>query len=226
LKTWQFYIGLSLGLLVGSAVGYLVGVSYASATLRDYREHLEVIYFLTAGPLLLVVFVAGLTQILVSVREISSRSQREGAMLAIATCEKFAHEYVTMEPKAVEQLSEIHLPFVEWKLSDDSLQWPALAKEPEARAWAQSLEVAPAVFLSATEVVNLLEAIAMSFIYGKANDDVGYRTIGAPFCQAVRRWAPHLISLRSQQTSAASGAFFATVTLYRKWESRRLASAP
>src|SRR5438477_8763270 len=125
MKTWQFYIGVGLGLLVGITVGYLVGVAYASGTLRDYRQHLEVIYFLTAGPLILLVLVAGLAQIVISVREISRRSQREAATLAIATCEKFAREYSAVEHPAVEKVTELRLPFLEWKMVDDSLQWPS-----------------------------------------------------------------------------------------------------
>jgi hypothetical protein len=165
---------------------------------------------------------AGLTQIIVSVQEIARRSHREAAVLAIATCEKFAKEIITIEPKAIEKLRASKLaPPNEWKLLDDSLQWQSFADEEGARTWAQAVQGSPVLFMTANEVVNLVEALAMSFIHAKADQQIGYHTIGAPFCQIVRRWAPHLIVLRTQQSRAASGAFSATVELYRIWEGQR-----
>ncbi|MEO6195365.1 MAG: hypothetical protein ABIS20_20280 [Thermoanaerobaculia bacterium] len=219
---WNLWVSLSVALALGAAVGYLVGLAYASANLREYRDHLEVIYFLAAGPLVLLVLLAGLTQIVVSVQEISRRSRREAATLAIATCEKYAREFFSLEPKTITKLREAKLlPPNEWKLLDDTFQWQSFADEESARTWAQAIQGSSSLYIAATEVVNLIEAIAMAFIHGKADQEIGYHTIGAPFCQCVRRWAPQLVIMRSQQSLAVSGAFAATVELYRSWEGRR-----
>jgi len=92
---------------------------------------------------------------------------------------------------------------------------------PGARAWSARVVANVNYAIPTTNVVNMLEAIAMAFVHGEADTEIGYLTIGAAFCQAVRRWAPHLISLANQQTSAASGPFAATRSLYRTWEIRR-----
>lgn len=224
MKPWsRVALGAAVGVAVGGLGGFLLGLCCGTGPLASHRGNLEILYFITAGPLLLLAVLAGLSQVFISVREISAKSHRDAAMLAISSCDKYTREFLPIERKAVEALAPLRLGVDEWKLLDSSFEWRAFADEKGAREWSRRVTENVAAFSPVTLTVNMLEAIAMAYVHGKADMDIGYNTIGAPFCQGVRRWAPHLVALRSQQTPAASGAFAATLTLYRAWEARRIA---
>lgn len=212
----------SAGLLVGVLVGIPLGTYLASSAIENWRPKLELLYFLTAGPLMLAVLIVGLSQIYISAREIAKKSRRDAASLAVALCEKYAREYLPIEAATVKTLraASIGAP-IEWKLLNDSIEWSSFAEEEKARKWGEVVSKHEECFLALTSTVNMLEALAMAFVHGEADMEIGFRTIGEPFCQAVRRWAPHLAVLRTHQTTAASGAFACTANLYRLWQRKR-----
>jgi len=73
----------------------------------------------------------------------------------------------------------------------------------------------------ALKYLNVLEAFAIPFAEGVADENIGFRETARPFCQGAQLYMPFLFFLRSQNL----GRFESIVKLYTIWTNRLAADA-
>ena len=157
----------------------------------------------------------------VAKNDIEVRSEREAVALAAERCEKFAEETL---PRCAEKYNEIFSSGLEkrkWALSDGDLQPQSLKERQDARQWLRDLQSKPNHLSQVAAILNDLEAFAIYFAKGAADEKVAYPAIGAVFCEWTQVFAPYLAEVRSTgMDTVTSGKYQNIVELYNIWESR------
>ena len=208
---------------------------------QDLRHTLELLYFLS-GPVVTILAIAALRQLQlakgalkaaeqqiilaseavgVARRDIELRSKREAVQLAAERCEKFADRLIPRYETHLRTIKAAGVRVDQWSLADTEFQPSSLVDPDAATRWLEKLHADREVMLAATAMLNDLEAFAVYFVSGAADEETAYPAIGALFCGIVEALAPHLIHLRRRAPGVfASGPFANSVGLYKLWHAR------
>jgi hypothetical protein len=153
--------------------------------------------------------------------DIRIRSQREAVVLAAELCEKFAAQIIPRVTANIRHITDLKIQLRAWELSDASFDEPAYVQRPEVRSWLASTQNPPAAIEHILAVLNDLEAFAIYFTRGAADEAVAYPVVGAIFCAWVENFAPHLIAARTKMVKGlTSGPYQNIVELYKMWSVR------
>jgi hypothetical protein len=207
----------------------------------ELRAWMEIAYF-GSGVLLVLVAVAGLRQLSLAKRslqaardqlhlaaeslttakdEIRIRSEREAVSLAAQRCEKFAEELVPRHYEHVANIQKEGVTIYRWQMRDGQFLWNSFEQEAGARKWITTVQQNEAASKSFMALLNDLEAFAIYFATGAADEKVAYPVVGALFCSWLEAFAPYLASIRADTPKGiVSGAFENAVALYGIWSGR------
>ena len=221
------------GLVTHASFG-LVGVVIGVVLVNAYRTHmsegggatvhaiLEELYFL-AGVTIAVLGFVGLRQLRLTregldlTRTLDEQGQkREALKLASEQCRYYAE---TVLPEATEVIKRTATA----KCSSAAL--PVDIMNPKSKIEGGQIEIlnfdhkkveAEMSVMQPITMMNYLEAFAIPFAAGLANDDVGYFETGVAFVQLMQHFMPCFLGLRMSQ----SARYMSAVVLYERWHKR------
>jgi hypothetical protein len=183
------------------------------------RAILELLYF-TSGIVIAVAAVWALSQIRLTKQIAKGNARRESVKLAAELCKYFAESVVPVWGQANEDYNRLGLKCL--GINPPQGQLPFVIQEGEIISHhfnlKQLADDSPK-FNSAVTYLNALEAFAIPFAAGVADEEIGYRETARPFCQGVMAYMPVIFQLRATN----AGRFESIVRLYVSW-SRRLAA--
>jgi hypothetical protein len=183
------------------------------------RAILELLYF-ASGLVIAVAAVWALSQIRLTKQIAKGNARRESVKLAADLCRYFAESVVAVWAKANDDYTKSGLKCL--SVSPPQGQPPFVIQDGEIVGHhfnlKQLAEDSPK-FNSAINYLNALEAFAIPFAAGVADEDIGYRETARPFCQGVTVYMPVIFHLRATN----AGRFESIVRLYATW-SKRLAA--
>jgi len=153
--------------------------------------------------------------------DIRIRSQREAVVLAAARCEKFAEHVLPRVSANIRHIQELGIQLRAWDISESSFDDSAYIQRPEVQTWLASTQNRRESLEPTLSVMNDLEAFAIYFARGAADEAVAYPVVGAIFCAWVQNFAPQLIAARTHMVHGlTSGPYQNTVELYKLWSIR------
>ncbi len=183
---------------------------------QTLKNVIEILYYLS-GPALVVIAAIGLYQLYLAKRDIQLRSQREAATLAAAEARHFNTRIIELTTQARSATFAEKIELYEGEVGDfspDSVKDAALGRlwddahhQPKA---AQALGVI-------NSLLNELEAFALYFTKGVADEEIAFVAVGRYFCDLVRRYYPVIAKSRTEKQE---DAFQPIVDLYHIWHAR------
>lgn len=201
---------------------------------------MEIAYFASSVVLLLVA-IAGLMQLVIARRamraaedqiklateaiaitreDIRIRVKREAVTVAAEQCAAFANTIPECS-KHIDALQQAGFPYQLWSLRDMEFTWSSLRDSNEAEKWLKNISDADEPRRHAVAILNKMEAFAIYFARGAADEEVAYPVVGPVFCRWAEAYAPLLIALHEHRLpQLASGAYHNTIALYRVWAGR------
>lgn len=190
-----------------------------------WRDWLEVVYWI-AGIVIALSVVAVFRQVQLAkkalqatLEESEMRSEREAIVLAARQCERYAEKVIALSDKVGDQLKNAGMELRRWELSDDKFGPDSIEASSAAREWLDKYMKVPGDELMV--LLNEMEAFAIYFAKGAADEKVAFSAVGPVFCSDVRTYAPVIINCRRQSTQGLPiGPFQNTIELYRIWSAR------
>jgi len=180
------------------------------------RAILELLYFV-AGIVIAVAAVLALKQIGLTKQIAKTNARRESVKLAAELCKYFAETVARAWTEANEDYRKLGLKFL--GVVPPQGQPAFLIQNGEIVSHhfnlKQLAEELPRIN-SAITYLNVLEAFAIPFAAGVADEDIGYRETARPFCQGVQLFMPVIFQLRAEN----KGRFESIVKLYTMWNQR------
>lgn len=192
----------------------------ATSTLRAYLSYgseIATIVMAFAAVLALRQLRLAKNAIQVAKTDISLRTKREAVLIAAQQCERFS-TYLMKKSDALDALTNKGVPTDPWKLQNNDFDRTSIDDHAAMAKWL-ALEGKSGV--DTMGFLNGLEAFAIYFAKGAADEQVAYSAVGPLFCDWVESLAPLIIDLRAgQHPSTTSGPFQNTVALYQTWAAR------
>ncbi len=187
--------------------------------LATTRAVLELLYFVSSI-VIAVAAVFALTQIRLTKQIAKANARRESVKLAAELCRYFAETVVPLGSKATEDYNRLGLKFLGVFPPPGQAAFVIQSGEIVSHHFnlKQLAEELPKIQAVVT-YLNALEAFAIPFAAGVADEDIGYRETARPFHQAAQTCMPAIFQLRVLQ----AGRFESVVRLYASWN-RRLAA--
>ena len=175
------------------------------------RPYLELLYFITGGPVLAVFAFLALKQITVAKQNALTASQREAYRIAAEQVKCYAHEVVPLldeldkliEEKAINVFSNAQI-----EVEDSGVR--------VKNEWSDSdldklIEIAPIL----TSALNRLEVFALFFTSRVASEQIAYSSIGATYVLSVKKILPAFIGLANRNN------YENILKLFLLWHQRR-----
>jgi hypothetical protein len=194
--------------------------------LATTRAILELLYFASGVAIAIFAFLGlrqvklGLEQLRITKEIANTNAKREAVKLAAEQCRYFAEDCVRAMTEAHDEYHKKGFKFLTPHPAQG--QPPFLLQNGEIISHSFDLKALNDEMLECGSVVlylNSLEAFAIPFAAGLANEDIGFTETARPFCQGLQEAMPALFQLR--QTNR--GRYESAVKLYEMW-SRRLAA--
>lgn len=179
-------------------------------TFEYIRAAFEIAYF-GAGIAIALFAYKGLAQIKLTKDIATSNAKREAFKLAVEQCRFFAEQVVPARAKIVETARTKGFVFGR-AATFEILEGEITKLETPGRdinAEGAALELELVLYL------NRLEAFAMTFISGVADEMVAYRETAAGFCQLVKEAVPFIYAFRQRGIRYES-----TIRLSEMWNNR------
>lgn len=171
------------------------------------KDILEIIYYLTAGPLLVYIAIKGLKQIKVAKQNSRTNNKREAFKSAAEQCGVFADKIVPL----AKGLKDEKLSFFE--NFDVSFTDKGFKIKPKGEISEEDIEsINKSTYL--IDLTNSLEGFAVYFISGVAAEKVGYITTGKSYCEIVKMLMP-VIGLEFKK-----GHYKNLMLLFFEWNNR------
>jgi hypothetical protein len=184
------------------------------------RDILEIVYFITAGPLLLIVASFGLVQLVIAKQQIKfskesakTAAKREAFKLTAEQCNIFAEKIIPLYTIFCDQLGS--KPFykrltIEFVNNERVLVIGGNSTETEKADFLEALNASKHVAIS-----NSLEAFAMYFVSGVGSEELAYNSTGYAFCGIIDDFTPLL------KASFNQGKYPNINHLYGIWKKRQ-----
>lgn len=185
---------------VASTISLKAGLTNVVETAYTFKDYLEMAYFVTGGPLLLIVAGFGLYQLKLmkeqtktdkETREMNAR--REAIRLATEQCNYYLNNIDTHISTIDQEMSVreikylIHNRFLTYTIDNNNI----IIENDDNRKLAFNLIFKKENFDLLTEIVNIikkLEIFSSYFISEIADDDFAYQTVGEHFIEEVKKF--------------------------------------
>jgi hypothetical protein len=194
--------------------------------LATTRSILEILYFASGIAIAIFAFLGlkqiqlGLEQLRITKEIAKKNAKREGVKLAAEQCRYYAEECVRTRQKVIIDYNQKGFKF----LSARPNQPPFVIQNGEITSHNFDLKALTEEMPKSESMIhymNTLEAFAIPFAAGLADEDVGYGETARAFCRAVAEVMPVLFQLRRTEM----GRFESTLKLYEMWRRRLDAEA-
>lgn len=180
------------------------------------REILESLYF-CAGIVIAVAAIFGLRQLKITRDIARTNAQREALKFAAERCQYFAENTVSAYATLRQEYVRLKLTFLSrpltWRVQkgeilDCNVDTNLLDRET------------PQVDEAIMRYLNSLEAFAIPFAAGVADDDLGFQETALGFCNLVKEIMPVLFQMRRKRIAR----YESTVKLFELWNIRLAAN--
>ncbi len=191
----------------------------------DYvRTILELLYF-SSGIVIAIAAVFALKQIRVGLEQLrttreiaNTNAKRESIKLAAEQCNYYAEKTVPLFTNLASEYNRLGLTFMSSKPQFKIQKGEIVNTNFDTKLL--DTEV-PRVIVPLVYFLNSLEAFAIPFAAGVADEDLGYQETAIAFCQAVQTHMPALFQMRRTN----NGRFESIMTLYNLWNTRLVGHA-
>ena len=159
---------------------------------QTIRPYLELIYFITGGPLLALFALLALRQISVAKRSSQLACRREALRLASEQVHHYAEDIVPAinELNDLIKVNDADILFDgEVVVESDSIRVKRSSSGKGADMYKKFETILPAFAV----VINRLEAFSIFFVSGVASEKVAYSSVGPTFVRTVKRLMPLII---------------------------------
>lgn len=147
------------------------------------------------------------------------RSEREAIVLAAQLCERYAGKVITLSDQVSDELQQAGVKVEQWKVADDEFGSGSITDSAGAQKWLEVYNKVKGDHLMS--LLNEMEAFAIYFAKGAADEKVAFSAIGPVYCADVRNYAPLLVDFRRKSNEGlAIGPFDNLISLYKIWSSR------
>jgi hypothetical protein len=180
------------------------------------RATLEVGYY-AAGITLAYLAYRGLAQIKLTKDLATTNAKREAFRLAIERCHFYADEVVPARAKIIALAKAAGISFAvppSFKVRDGEI----VDLDVRGR---NTFDEALKLEQDLLAFLNKLEAFALAFTVGVADEAVGYRETALAFCQAVRETIAYVDLCRRNRTAR----YESTIQLFELWNNRMIAES-
>jgi hypothetical protein len=161
--------------------------------------------------------------LLTAQKDMHVRSKREAVSLAAEQCVKFAENILPRYLANAKAIRDADVKIVRWPVSNvefDDSSLPDDIKEKAAQ-WEQSIVAKRTAGTAMMAILNDMEAFAIYFARGAADEEVAYPVVGAIFCEWAEAFAPYIVQIRVEKVyGVTSGPFQNIVDLYGVWAVR------
>ena len=179
------------------------------------KVSLETLYYL-AGILLLVVAWKGLGQIREAKNQVKESkkartlsSKREAYKIAADKCEYYMNSIIPLQDNLNKAIEDQGITF--FKNWTAEIEGNVIKKN---KGTIRNDEREKVMALPTLQVFNSMEAFAIFFTSGVADENVAYLTVGRTYCETVKRYLAFLADLSDD------GYFKNVLTLFLTWENR------
>lgn len=172
---------------------------------------IQLLNYVTAGPVLAIIAFIGLRQIKVSKDSIRINSKRDAYKIAAEQCGNFASKILPLFGKFEEDLKTKNIKFFDKfdiRIERDAIN----VKLKDAISQKDLKKIYSSEYLS--DLLNSLEGYSMYFVQGVAADNVGYFTTGKGYCGIIKELIPLLFH------EFKEGYYRNTYQLFLKWNNR------
>jgi hypothetical protein len=146
--------------------------------------------------------------------DIQTRSRREAASLAALQHDRFVERVMPLYENLLEAMNENKIPRLAYppegavaNFDENQLQ------TPQAQEW---LNNAKPLLDNAVTYLNALDAVAVYFMNGIADEELAFPAMGRPFCRQVER----VQLILAYHQSIAPHSYDAIISLYNIWKER------
>lgn len=181
----------------------------------DYSKSLiENLYFIS-GFILATMAIVGIYQLVLTKRAIKINSSREAASLAASQVELYCSKTIPLQDAYFNSIRANKIKGIEYEIGEFRLDYvySTIGKEKVKRFLTERIQIMLDHFLSA---INSMEAFALYFTKGVADEEIAYSSIGETFCSSVKGLYIEISFSRSND----GHAFENTISLYKLWSER------
>lgn len=157
--------------------------------IETIRPYLELIYFVTGGPVLAAVAFLALKQITVAKQTARTASLREAYRLSAEQAHVYATEIVPLLNILDQQIAEKKITLFDSAKVTVEAHAVRIERKPAPDEMEQLVAILPA-FMDAT---NRLETLSLYFTSKVAAEGVAYTSIGATYVRSVRKLLPLIV---------------------------------
>jgi hypothetical protein len=177
------------------------------------RAILELLYFV-AGIVIAGAAIWGLQQIRLTKRIAIQNAKREGLKFAAERCQYFAEFTVPLQAALTAEHNKFGFSTMksDWTFQIVHGEIVATADIDLARRASELAKLATQL----TPYLNSMEAFAIPFAAGVADDELGFRETAYAFCEGFKQTAPMIFSLRRKE----GPRYESSVRLYECWSIR------
>jgi hypothetical protein len=177
------------------------------------RLYFELLYYMSGVALAIIACIA-LRQIKIAKADIRIRSRREAATLAALQHEKWAEKIIPMIFALDGSLHSHGISTLEGQFEGSIAPFNSSKLETkESQEW---LEKCESVMYEAVDLLNAMDAIAVYFASGLADEELAFHSMGLTFCNEVEGLHLLITSMQIDQPRAYS----ALISLYNIWKVR------
>jgi len=149
------------------------------------------------------------------------RSRREAVTLGAQLCERFADSVIPLGNSFCQLLDREKIQNFRWGLRDTHFNAKSIVDTEGAKRCYAALVASDDAHGLALHLLNDLEALAIYFVKGAADESTAFASIGETFCEMVEELAPCIVVAREIEGPAhRSGRYENTVELYSMWSDR------
>ncbi len=146
--------------------------------------------------------------------DILIRSRREAVALAADRCEKFSKTIEDLKPAIIAVLGPAEV-YPNWNLTNVRVQRQSIRDPEAALEWADEICSSPKNQHTLC-ILNTLEAFAIYFESGAADEQTAFPVTSAVFCGYIDWLFPILVKLRKGADNINTGQFPNIVALYER----------
>jgi hypothetical protein len=180
-------------------------------TLATLREILELVFFVSAGPILAIIAGIGLRQISVLRKNAQIDAQRAALSLAAERCEHYHRVLSPLQDKlndAIKANQVTCFATAEVEIKTDSVR--VESKVTGKERYEQITKIGPELI----SVLNAMDAFSIYFTTGAANEQVAFSSVGVAFVDATRDVLPAFVH------SLEKGHYRHLMKLFFLWNNR------
>lgn len=153
--------------------------------MNSMRDVFEIIYFITAGPILTCIALFGLQQLKIAKDTAKMSAKRESYRLASEQCFHYISHIIPSQDALNKSITDKRFTYFEESeviIDGDSIQ----VKYPNFLNQQQFVSILGELLA----VINQMEGFAVFFISGVADESIAFSSVGHSFCSIVRTLLP------------------------------------